>query len=127
VNAFVAAGRFTSAARGPDKGGPLGRMGILFEAFELGRYDAPLGNRAQDSAGGAIGYQRFFAAFRRQLVIEVGGRNPVTGSGRESLAIGGKFQQAIGSHFLIELDSFAAAQRHDAPGYGGRGEFVIKY
>ncbi len=125
--AFVAAGRFTSAARGPEKGGPLGRMGVLFEAFELGRYGSPLGNGAQDSWGAALGYQRFFAAFRRQVVIEVGGRDAFNNDGRKALAIGGKFQQALGKHFLVELDSFIAGQYHDSPAYGGRGEFVVKF
>jgi hypothetical protein len=127
LNSFVAPGRFTSAARGPDKGGPLGRMGILFEAFELGRYGAALGSNAHDDAGAALGYQRFFSAFRRQIVIEFGGREAIAGGPRGALALGGKFQQAIGSHFLVELDSFAAAQRNLPPSYGGRGEFVVKF
>jgi hypothetical protein len=126
LNAFVAPGRFSSAARGPEKGGPLGRMGVLFEAFELGRYGAPLGNEAQDSAGAAIGYQRFFANFRRQVVIEVGGRHD-TKSGHGAIAIGGKLQQAFGRHILVELDSFVAGQEDEPPAYGGRGEFIVKF
>jgi len=128
LNTFVAAGRFTSAARGPEKGGPLGRMGVLFEAFELGRYGAPLGSEATDSVGAVIGYQRFFSAFRRQVVLEVGGRDATSGSGGPTaIAVGGKFQQALGRHFLIEIDSFVAGQQDAPPAYGGRGEFMIKF
>ena len=128
LNTFVAAGRFTSAARGPEKGGPLGRMGVLFEAFELGRYGAPLGNAATDSLGAIVGYQRFFSAFRRQVVLEVGGRDATSGSGGlTAIALGGKFQQAFGRHVLVEVDSFVAGQENAAPAYGGRGEFMVKF
>ena len=70
---FVAVDEFSSAARGPATGGPLGRAGINFAAVGLGSYGAPLSSRARDVAGGAFGYQKFYGpAKRRQLLAEVG-------------------------------------------------------
>ena len=79
VNGFVGIDEFSSAARGPTAGGPLGRTGILFAARGLGRFGAPLGNGADDSLGAAIGYQMFFDDKRRQLVLELGGRKDTGG------------------------------------------------
>ena len=74
LNAFWGIGEFSSAIRGPETGGSLGRTGILFDAVELGRYGAALGNRADNAVGGSLGYQAFFNRTRQQLIVELGGR-----------------------------------------------------
>ena len=51
LNAFWGIDQFSSAARNFAAGGPLGRVGILFEAVGLGRYGSALNNRANDTAG----------------------------------------------------------------------------
>jgi hypothetical protein len=58
LNVFAAFDHYTSAARDPLAGGPLGRVGLLYAASGLGRYPAPLSNRAQDAYGFSAGYQR---------------------------------------------------------------------
>ena len=70
VNAFWAIDEYTSVARAPDAGGPLGRVGILFAAVALGRYDSPLSNQAQDVAGAAVGWQKLWDDGRKQLILE---------------------------------------------------------
>ncbi len=117
---------FASAARGEQSGGPLGRTGILFASVRLGRYAAPISNRADDAAGFATGYQLFSADQRKQLIFEIGGRQNTEGRAQGVLGFGSRGQMAIGSHFLIILDGFVAVQEARDPSYGGRLEFQIK-
>ena len=60
LNSFVGINNFSSAASAKGAGGPLGRVGILFAGVGLGAYPAALGNRADKSVGGALGFQMFF-------------------------------------------------------------------
>src|SRR5580692_4080022 len=98
--------RYSSAARAPDAGGPLGDTGLLFAAVGLGRYGAPLGNRANDAIGSALGYQMFFDGKRRQVTFEVGGRGTTDGSDQSMAAAGSRLQQALGRHLILVLDAF---------------------
>jgi hypothetical protein len=68
ANSFLGIDRFRSASRGPMSGGPLNRTGILFESVGLGGYGVDLGNRSDDTFGGAMGYQMFFNHTRSQLL-----------------------------------------------------------
>ncbi|MCZ6680841.1 MAG: hypothetical protein O7E52_26725 [Candidatus Poribacteria bacterium] len=129
INGFWGIEQFTSAARSPTAGGPLGRTGILFESVGLGRYGAPLSNQAMDVAGGSIGYQMFFALGRKQLIFEVGGRKDTSGDNEanDAVAFGMRYQQAFGRRLLVRLDAFAAVQRDRDEAYGGRLETLIKF
>lgn len=126
-DAFWGIDRFTSAARDIDTGGPLGRTGILFEALQLGHYGAALGNQATNSFGGAFGYQRFWDLFRRQAIVEVGGRRDTSAAGANAFGVGTRLQQAFGRHLILELDGFVAGVERTGPAYGGRGEAQIKF
>lgn len=113
ANAFWAVDDFTSAARGPDAGGPLGRVGLLFAARGIGRYPAPLSNAAGDAFGAAFGYQMFFDQTRRQLIVETGGRFD-RGSGGDNDPAGGlglRLRQAVGRRMIIDLDGFLVGSR----------------
>ena len=129
LNAFWGIGEFSSAIRGPVTGGPLGRTGILFDAVELGRYGAALGNRADNAAGGSLGYQKFFDQTRKQLIVELGSRkhtnNRVNNSG--AVAAGLRYQQAVGQHFVVQVDAFGAVQEERDPAYGARLEWLTKF
>lgn len=127
ANAFWGIDEFSSAVRGPTAGGPLGRAGVLFEAVGLGRYGSPLNNRAENSAGGALGYQMFFGELhRRQLIFEVGAWQPT--DGRDSAqALGSRFQQAFGRRFVLVLDAFGALREESRDAYGGRVELLVKF
>ena len=127
INAFWGVDHFSSAARGPATGGPLGRVGILFAAVGLGRYGAPLGNRADDSAGFAGGYQMFSHDTRRQAIFELGGRKRTEGINDGALALGGRFQQAFGKHLILRLDAFGSIHETRDDGWGGRVEMVVQF
>lgn len=130
-NAFWGVDDFSSAIRGPETGGPLGRTGILFAAVGLGRYGAALGNQADNSAGGSLGYQMFFHDKRRQLILELGGRDNTRDTdqiaNRGALALGARYQHAIGQHIIARLDTFGSVQEDRGPGYGSRLEFLTKF
>ncbi len=126
TNFFWASDAFNSASRDAATGGPLGLIGILYAATGLGAYPAPLGNNAIESAGGALGYQMFFANNRRQLILELGARTDTDGTQRNQGAIGVRYQQAIGNRYIVRFDGFLSEQENFGTGWGGRVEFQIK-
>ncbi len=129
LNVFVGIDQFTSAARDPTAGGPLGRAGVLFAAVGLGGYGAPLGNDVNDSAGAAIGYQLFLNGNRTWLLFEVGGRESWRGSdGADGAVAGGlSIQQALGQRFVARVDSFVGHQEGENFGWGARFEWLTKF
>lgn len=128
LNAFAGIGDYTSAARDPSVGGPLGNIGILYAAVGLGNYGAPLGNRANEAVGGAVGYQHFFDDEKsRQLIIEAGGRASTGGGGDSAVAIGAQYQRALDDHAILVLGAFASNHEDRGTGGGGRVELRIKF
>jgi len=126
-NGFWAIDEFSSAARGPSTGGPLGRTGLLFAAVGLGRYGAPLGNDAQHAVGAALGYQHFFNEKRSQIVVEAGFRSDTKDSDQGAVAIASRFETAIGRNNILRLDAFIAGQESRGPASGARVEWLIKF
>lgn len=129
ISTYVGVDQFRSAARSASAGGPLGQTGILFAAVGLGRYGAALGNVADNSVGGAVGYQRFMAHTRQQLVFEAGARytySDVTAK-QNALAGGVRYQLAVGRRGIVILDGFGGydleATRFRA---GARFELLLK-
>ena len=132
LNFFWGIDEFTSAVRAPTAGGPLGRLGILNAAVGLGRYGAPLSNFADNSVGGALGYQMFFGELRRrQLILEFGSRTPTRPATllRQEAAsgLGARFQQAFGRRTILVLDVFGVSRRSASNSFGFRTEFLIKF
>ena len=127
LNAYWGINDFASAARGETLGGPLGRVGILFAAVGLGRYGAPLSNRPNNSAGGALGYQWFFDDTRGQIVFEAGGRVGTETISPTIGAIGARYQQAIGQHMVLQLDVFGSLVHNGQEGYGTRCELRFEF
>jgi hypothetical protein len=74
LDLFWGIDQYSSAARGPDLGGPLSSIGLLFAAQGLGSYGAPIGDQPDNSVGAAIGYQKFIGGTEKQLTVELGGR-----------------------------------------------------
>ncbi|MHC4092951.1 MAG: hypothetical protein ACYSVY_22195, partial [Planctomycetota bacterium] len=122
---FLGINDYTPAARTPGTGGPMGRAGLLFAGQGLGRYAAPVANFAQDVVGGTLGYQMILdgPAARRQLILELGGRQDTNGADTATLASLLRFQQAFGRHTLLQLDLFGAVGDQRSPGWGGRVEW----
>lgn len=127
VNAFCGIDQFASAARGPATGGPLGRTGILFAAVGIGQYGAALGNRADESVGAAIGYQIFIEDIRKQVIFELGGRQSTDAEGDALVALGARYQQAIGQHMVLQLDAFTSHQESRDAGWGSRVEIRYEF
>lgn len=126
-NIFVGIDRFRSAARSPATGGPLGNVGILFAAAGNGRYGAPLGNTTDNAYGAALGYQKFFNAGRQQLILEVGGRRQYDDVQSDGVAVGARYQHALGQHFIIAFDVFSAHIETRDHSYGARSELTVKF
>lgn len=123
---------YATAARDAHGGGPLDRAGILYNALRLSRYTTALSNDVTEAFGGAIGFQTFLgdAEHRRQLVLELGWRadtDRLKGSDREALAVGFRYEQALGQHLIMRFDGFVAGRDGFAPAAGIRNEFLVKF
>ncbi|MDQ2659587.1 MAG: zinc ribbon domain-containing protein [Verrucomicrobiota bacterium] len=124
---------YSSAARGEDRGGPLGQTGILFAAQGLGGYGAPLGNRANDAVGLALGYQHFLGTTDKQLTFEVGGRVATddprffAASQPDSVAAAGRYQMKLNQHSVLIFDAFVGFPEERATAYGFRSELLLKF
>ena len=129
---FAALDEFSSAARGPATGGPLGRAGINFAAVGLGSFGAPLSSRARDVAGGAVGYQKFIGPQnRRQMLTELGVRTGLAGGVDDSAAVTIRYQAAAGRRVVLGVSGFGARVESAAGGddsrFGGRFEVTFKF
>lgn len=127
LNTFWAIDQFTSAARGPLAGGPLGQAGILFSAPGLGNYGAPLSNQASEAVGGSLGYQLFFCETKRQMLFEVGARSDTNGTNDAAVAGGFRYQEALDQHWLLIVDSFLAKRESRGLSPGIRFELQMKF
>ena len=128
VNAFWGIDDYTSTARDPAVGGPLGNIGILFAAVGLGQYGAPLGSRADSAVGAAIGYQHFLGLDKdQQIIVEIGGRTDTDGRDDSDAALGVRYQQAMGQHSILVLDAFGSVHEDRGGGYGARTELRFKF
>lgn len=127
LNSFVGLDEFTSVARNPSAGGPLGLMGILFAATGLGQGGAPVSNRSADALGGAFGYQKIMDGGRRQLIAELGTRFDTDGADTNTVMAGARYQQALGRQWIFIFDVFGGWDEQDDGVAGIRTEFLMKF
>ena len=133
LDAFWGIRDYASAARGGDRGGPLGQTGILFAAQGLGSYGAPFGNRANDAVGAAIGYQKFLGGTDRQLTSKsaVGSRprDPrfFAATQPNSIAAAARYQMKLTQHFVLIFDTFVGFPEDRDTAYGFRSELLLKF
>ena len=126
-NVFWSVARFTAAATGDDRGGPERRTGILYEPVGMGRYGAPMGGATDDTIGTALGTQLFLNGVREHVVLELAARDSTHGGDEARLGFGARYQRAVGSHYVLRLDAFAAAMDRYRPRYGLRLEWAIEF
>lgn len=128
-NTFWNIGQFTSAARGRDQGNPVANLGILYSPVGMGRYAVPLGQSIDHTIGAALGYQMFLGnGIDSQLILELGARTSTKNGRKEGvLGFGARYEQAIGKHHVLRLDSFVAGQQGADISYGLRTEWMIKF
>lgn len=129
LNSFWSIDNFTSAARDPAVGGPLGVTGLLYEAVGLGGYGSGLGNANPNGAVGfSVGYQHFFDdEKKRQLVTEIGGRWHTQGVARDAYALGLRYQQALNQHVIFRVDGFIGQYDDHQTGQGLRCELSYRF
>ncbi|AXS41664.1 hypothetical protein [Breoghania sp. L-A4] len=127
ANAFWGIGNYSSAARDPTAGGPLGRTGILFAAPAVGLGGAALSNRADHVVGGALGYQMFFNHEKTQLTLELGGRKDTDGSNQGAVALGGQLLHALDNRSSVQLDAFISEGQNRTFGSGLRVELRTRF
>ncbi|QDU69186.1 hypothetical protein Pla86_43020 [Planctomycetes bacterium Pla86] len=127
ANGFWSIDQFSSAARGPDRGDAVARIGILFEPVGMGTFGIPLGGALSDTVGGALGYQHFLNGTRGQIVFEIGGRGSLEGEHESALALGARYQRAFGQHQVLRLDAFVATREGDDSSQGIRAEWRVKF
>ena len=128
LNTFWGIDDYTSVARDPSTGGPLGRAGILFAAVGLGRYGAALGNGSNDAVGAALGYQHFFDELNtKQIVAEIGGRAATDSDSRSGGGVGLSYQQALDQHAILVIDGFFVGYDDGEVGHGARCELRVKF
>ncbi len=127
LNGFWAIDQFTSPARGPLMGGPLGQTGILFASPELGRFGAPLSNQSSAVAGGSIGYQLFFDGTEQQVIFELGGRKDTNGIDDGAVGFGMRHQRKLDQHWVMLVDGFATKREGRDVAPGVRFELLAKF
>ena len=126
---FLGVDDFTSAARAPDAGGPLGNIGMLFAATGLGSLGAPLNAQGASVVGAAVGYQQLFGLGRTQMIYEIGTRIATRSQyeDSDSIAAGARYRRAIGQRAFATLDAFVGHER-DRDGFiGGRAEIAWRF
>lgn len=127
ANAFWGIENYSSAARGPTTGGPLGRAGILFASPVVGFAGSALSNQANDVFGGALGYQMFFNHEKTQFTMELGGRKDTDGSNTGAIAFGGQLLHALNNRSSIQLDGFVSEGQNQTTGTGLRLELRTRF
>lgn len=129
LDLFWGIDEYASAARGETAGGPLGRTGLLFASAGLGRYPAALGNRADDSFGGALGYQMFFNHDLTQLVTEFGVIENSKNKSivEEGVGFGLRFLHSFSGRYIVQTDGFAAYREERKQTLGLRTEFRVQF
>jgi hypothetical protein len=124
---FLGIDQFASAARGETNGGPLGKAGLLFAAAGLGRYRPALGNRADDSYGGSVGYQWSYDQGTSNLVFETGFRSALEGDGPATGAVGGRYQKKLNGRTMFQMDTYLKKEESLDVGHGLRAEILVRF
>lgn len=127
INGFWAIDQFTSPARGPLQGGPLGQTGVLFSGSGVGAFNAPLAIRTNDIVGMSLGYQLYYDDSRQQVVCEVGGYRQTKSTRTAAIGSMVRYQRSIGQR-VVGIWDVAITKRegnHVTP--NARAELLIKF
>ena len=120
ANGYWAEGDFRRlASSGPP---PLGPVGLSFSGVGLGGHHPALWPRPLDSAGFAVGMQRFFADDTVKWTVELGHRQDFD---KDHPALGNTGGTALNTHaqykfserFLLRLDAYYAIHSRDSQAY----------
>ena len=64
---------------------------------------------------------------RKQLIIEIGFRQDTNSVSQEAAALGARYQQAFGQHYIMQIDGYTADYENIGHGYGLRAELTVKF
>ena len=123
-------GDYTSAARDPATGGPLGGFSFLQRAVGIGSYGAPLDANEGDALGFEISYQQFLDdEERRQLLYSAGAVRTESLTGEDTItgAIGLQYQQQLSESLLFQIGGFGSFDDEGEKGFGVRTELRRKF
>ena len=126
-NPFIAIGNYTQAGREAVVGGPLANVGILFASPSLGNYLAEVNPFTDDVVGFALGYQAFWDNNRRNLILEIAGRESYNNTGPDSLGFGAQLQQAVGRNVQLQFEAYYTINDGEKDGAGTRAEVLVVY
>ena len=129
VNSFIAIDNYTQAGREAVVGGPLANTGILFASPNLSTYGAEINPFTEDDVGVAVGYQAFWDNNRRNLILEIAGKQDYDDGSNDnsSLGLGFQLQQAVGQHVQLQLEAFHTFNSEQSDGTGARFEIQVVY
>ena len=129
LNSYLGVDHYTSVARGPATGGPLGRLGLLNRSVGLGNYGAALSNKSGDVVGASVGLQHFLDNLAyQQVLVELGGRLPFGDNPEKALgAVGAQYQWGFGRGQALILGGFSSMDEEGEIDYGARSELLLKF
>ena len=130
LSAFGEIDNYTSAARGPDTGGPLGGFSILQRAVGIGTYGPAIEENGGDLLGFEIAYQHFLDEEERKQILIAGGASGSYDSSRyDSLtfAISAQYQQSLSDNLTWVIGGFGTITEDSDKGFGIRTELNRKF
>ena len=107
--------------------GPMAATGILYAGSDIGTLGSPLSGNPGHAIGFALGHQWIMEAERRQLTVELGGRANYSSTADDGIALGGRFQQAIGQRYILIVDVYFGYEATADLIGGGRLELLIRF
>ncbi|MAS94328.1 MAG: hypothetical protein CMO55_14110 [Verrucomicrobiales bacterium] len=130
LSSFLEIDDYTSAARGPAMGGPLGGFTLLQRAVGIGIYGPPIDTERGDAFGFAFSYQHFLDADQyRQILLSIGGSAPLDdATGRDATgALALQYQHALSHDLIWSLGGFGSLTESGDKGFGIRTELTQKF
>jgi hypothetical protein len=128
LTTFGAMGSYVSAARGVEQGGPLTpEGGLLFDRPAIGVFGTPINPLTSNAVGAAIGYQIFLEEIRKQLILEVGGKQDTDGSNTSAIGVDIRYVQALGHHCTLTVETAVVKPEGPNVNSGARIELLTKF
>lgn len=131
LSTFGEIDNYTSAARGPATGGPLGSVSLLQRAFGIGTYGPAIEVRNGELVGFEVSYQHFLDSKEmRQIIVSGGGAGSYDSSPGDSDFTGAlalQYQHALSSNLIWSLGGFGSITDDGDKGFGVRTELLRKF
>ncbi len=128
LSTFFEIDNYTSAARGPAMGGPLGSFSLLQRAFGIGTYGPPIETDSGDQIGLGVSYQHYLdEAQHRQILVAVGGSGSTDNGDDPTGALALQYQQALSENLIWSIGGFGSLTTEGDKGFGARTELTRKF